>query len=39
VAVTRAFGRLQDEGSVQLRQRLIYVNDTDGLEHAAAREK
>jgi CRP/FNR family transcriptional regulator, cyclic AMP receptor protein len=39
VAVTRAFGRLQDEGAVQLRQRMIYVRDTDDLEHAAAREK
>ncbi|HEX6708902.1 MAG TPA: Crp/Fnr family transcriptional regulator, partial [Rubrobacter sp.] len=39
VAVTRAFGRLQDEGTVQLRRRMIYVRDTADLEHAAAREK
>src|SRR5215212_6893724 len=26
-AVTRAFGRLQDEGALQIRRRLIYVDD------------
>jgi CRP/FNR family transcriptional regulator, cyclic AMP receptor protein len=36
-AVTRAFGRLQDEGAVQLRRRLIYVNDLGALESAAGR--
>ena len=36
-AVTRAFGRLQDEGAVQLRRRLIYVNDVEALERAAGR--
>jgi CRP-like cAMP-binding protein len=37
VAVTRAFGRLQDEGAVQLRRRLIYVRDVEALERAAGR--
>lgn len=36
-AVTRAFGRLQDEGAVQLRRRLIYVNDLQALQRAAGR--
>ena len=36
-AVTRAFGRLQDEGAVQIRRRLIYVDDVEGLERAAGR--
>ena len=36
-AVTRAFGRLQDEGAVQLRRRLIYVEDVEALERAAGR--
>jgi CRP/FNR family cyclic AMP-dependent transcriptional regulator len=36
-AVTRAFGRLQDEGAVQLRRRLIYVEDVEALESAAGR--
>src|SRR5215212_9302679 len=36
-AVTRAFGRLQDEGVVQLRRRLIYVEDIEALESAAGR--
>jgi len=36
-AVTRAFGRLQDEGAVQLRRRLIYVEDLQALERAAGR--
>src|SRR5918995_694690 len=36
-AVTRAFGRLQDEGAVQLRRRLIYVDDLEALERAAGR--
>jgi CRP-like cAMP-binding protein len=33
-AVTKAFGRLQDEGAVQLRRRLIYVEDVEALERA-----
>jgi CRP/FNR family transcriptional regulator, cyclic AMP receptor protein len=33
-AVTRAFGRLQDEGALQIRRRLIYV---EALERAAGR--
>ena len=36
-AVTRAFGRLQDEGVIQLRRRLIYVEDVQALECAAGR--
>jgi CRP/FNR family cyclic AMP-dependent transcriptional regulator len=36
-AVTRAFGRLQDEGSLQIRRRLIYVDDVEALERAAGR--
>ena len=36
-AVTRSFGRLQDEGAVQLKRRLIYVNDLEALERAAGR--
>src|ERR687897_474883 len=36
-AVTRAFGRLQDEGAVQVRRRLIYVEDVDALERVAGR--
>jgi CRP/FNR family transcriptional regulator len=36
-AVTRAFGRLQDEGAVQLRRRLIYVEDAEALERTAGR--
>jgi CRP/FNR family cyclic AMP-dependent transcriptional regulator len=34
-AVTRAFGLLQDEGVVQLRRRLIYVTDLEGLRWSA----
>ena len=36
-AVTRAFGRLQDEGAVQVRRRLIYVADVEALERVAGR--
>jgi CRP-like cAMP-binding protein len=36
-AVTRAFGRLQDEGVIQIRRRLIYVDDVEALERAAGR--
>jgi CRP-like cAMP-binding protein len=36
-AVTRAFGRLQDEGAVQIRRRLIYVDDLEALERVAGR--
>jgi CRP/FNR family cyclic AMP-dependent transcriptional regulator len=35
VAVTRAFGLLQDDGVVELRWRLIYVPDLQGLRQAA----
>lgn len=35
VAVTRAFGLLQDEGVVELRRRLIYVADIEGLRRSA----
>jgi DNA-binding transcriptional regulator YhcF (GntR family) len=36
-AVTRAFGHLQDEGVIQMRRRLIYVDDVEALERAAGR--
>jgi CRP-like cAMP-binding protein len=36
-AVTRAFGRLQDEGAIQIRRRFIYVEDVEALESAAGR--
>src|SRR5918993_158453 len=36
-AVTRAFGRLQDEGAVQIRRRLIYVEDVEALQRVAGR--
>ena len=36
-AVTRAFGRLQDDGALQIRRRLIYVEDVEVLERAAGR--
>src|SRR5215218_8597150 len=36
-AVTRALGRLQDEGALQIRRRLIYVDDVEALERAAGR--
>ena len=36
-AVTRAFGKLQDEGALQIRRRLIYVDDVEALERAAGR--
>jgi CRP/FNR family cyclic AMP-dependent transcriptional regulator len=36
-AVSRAFGRLQDEGAIQLRRRLIYVEDVEALESVAGR--
>jgi CRP-like cAMP-binding protein len=36
-AVTRAFGRFQDEGALQIRRRLIYVEDVEALERAAGR--
>src|SRR5215213_4333395 len=36
-AVTRAFGRLQDEGAVQIKRRLIYVDDLEALQRAAGR--
>jgi CRP/FNR family transcriptional regulator len=36
VAVTRAFGLLQDEGVVELRRRLIYVPDLQALRRSAA---
>ena len=35
VAVTRAFGLLQDEGVVELRRRLIHVTDIDALRRSA----
>ena len=34
-AVTRAFTKLQDEGAIELRRRLIYVQDIDALRQVA----
>jgi len=34
-AVTRAFGRLQDEAALQIRRRLIYIEDVEALQRAA----
>jgi DNA-binding transcriptional regulator YhcF (GntR family) len=38
-AVTRAFGRLQDEGIVELRRRLIYVAEVEALRRRANQEE
>jgi CRP/FNR family cyclic AMP-dependent transcriptional regulator len=35
VAITRAFGLLQDEGVVELRRRLIHVTDIEALKRVA----
>src|SRR4051794_25278253 len=37
VAVTRAFSRLQDEGIVELRRRIIYIRDIEALKANAAK--
>ncbi len=34
-ATTRAFGRLQQEGGVQLRDRYVYVTDIEALKRAS----
>jgi CRP/FNR family transcriptional regulator len=34
-AVTRAFAKLQDEGAVELRRRLIRIRDIEALRRAA----
>src|SRR5919199_5106368 len=34
-AVTRAFAKLQDEGAVELRRRLIYIRDMEALRRVA----
>jgi hypothetical protein len=34
-AVTKAFGRLQEDGGVQLRDRYIYITDVEALKHAS----
>jgi CRP/FNR family transcriptional regulator, cyclic AMP receptor protein len=36
VAVTRAFGLLQDEGAMELRRRPIHVTDIDALRRSSA---
>src|SRR5215218_10410700 len=36
-AVTRAFGRLQDEGVIQMRRRFIFVEDVEALQEASGR--
>jgi CRP-like cAMP-binding protein len=38
-AVTRAFGRLQDEGIVELRRRLIYIPDAEALRRRAQEQQ
>jgi len=38
-AVTRAFARLQDEGAVELRRRLIHVVDVEGLRRFAGHRR
>ena len=35
VAVTRAFGRLQEAGAVELRRRIIHVGDREALQRVA----
>jgi CRP/FNR family transcriptional regulator len=35
VGVTRAFGRLQDEGAVELKRRQIYLKDLEALQRVA----
>jgi CRP/FNR family transcriptional regulator, cyclic AMP receptor protein len=39
VAVTRALGKLQEEGAVQLRRRRIHVGDPKGLRYLADQER
>jgi hypothetical protein len=34
-ATTRAFGQLQEDGGVELRERYIYVTDVDALKRAS----
>jgi CRP/FNR family transcriptional regulator, cyclic AMP receptor protein len=38
VAVTRAFGRLQEEGVVELIQRVVYVRNREALQRIAEQE-
>jgi hypothetical protein len=35
VAVTRALGRLQEEGAVEMRRRRIHVRDPEALRRVA----
>ena len=39
VAVTRALGSLQEEGAVELRQRIIHVRDREALRRIADQER
>jgi CRP/FNR family transcriptional regulator len=39
VAVTRAFGVLQDEGVVELRRRVVYVGNREALQSIAEQER
>jgi len=39
VAVTRALGRLQDEGVVELRRRRIHVREKEALRRSAEQER
>ena len=34
-AVTRAFSKLQDEGAIELRRRIIHVRDIEALRRVA----
>ena len=34
-STTRAFGRLQEEGGVELKERYVYVTDVEALKHAS----
>ncbi len=39
VTVTRALGKLQEAGAIELRRRLIYVRDIEALKQAARAER
>lgn len=39
VAVTRALGRLQEEGAVELKQRIIHVRDREALRRIAEQRR
>ena len=39
VAVTRALGRLQEEGVMELRRRRIHIRDKEALQRIAEQER